>query len=189
MSGETSKGRSGKKGKKNPMDSKELFDELEKKARMVVEEQGEHMPLFILPAAELDENGARKVGLMPVTGMMNDEEGKQRIVALVRKIVDEQGLDEYYSVFDGWRLTDKKMKELDEEGIVPQEQRRPTNYPESDRCSVCILTHYHKIHGMTMRMFKYVKKKNGKWSCQKTIESDGGMYNKFSVWAPRQVEL
>jgi hypothetical protein len=171
------------------MDSKKLFDELEKKARLVVKEHGEHMPMFILPAAEPELSGARKVGILPVMGLMNDEEGKQKVVGLVRKIVEEEGLFEYYSVMDGWRLTDKKMKELDRLG-VPKETRRPSQYPEKDRTSVIIMTHYHKIHGMTMRMFRYVQKKDGSWSCGKTIESDGSMYNKFNAFgSPQQIDL
>jgi hypothetical protein len=161
--------------------SRALFDMIEAKAREIVEETGSHSAVFFLVEPS---KGDDKITLGVIQADMSSGEEKDAFMEKLRDVVASKGVEEYFSVIDGWSLPERVAKSLTKEELAVV---RPSQHP--DRESQLIISRYSKTEGMTMRMIAYRADKKGKVVFGKTSSSSGQLRNRFGVWHTEQVEM
>jgi hypothetical protein len=156
---------------------KNFIDGVEESARLLVQRNGEHPHVAMIPTTEVDDDGRRKVVVVALSVE------KQRIPDVLRSVCAEYGAEEYVTVFDSWTVPREVSEGLSEE---ERASFRPSEHPE--RVSCITISYVHKRHGFIVRTFTYEQVAEERWVCgERTEWNEGEMYNRFSIWTPEQI--
>jgi hypothetical protein len=157
---------------------------IEDGAKEMLQESGELSPAAFLVKKESDKSGKPIVLFVPAMHMARGDVAKNAFVNELRKMCAENGVEEYFTIMDGWTLPEDVAKEL---GDAVRDVR-PSTHP--DRIGAIVMVHYHKTRGMRTRVTRYTEEEQSEgkktYVFQPTMDSlkegASSQYSRFNIW-------